>query len=90
MGMMYTKMLKSQYEGRCKIFAQPNNSQKHSRIIAQAQFILDNFYFKNPDRDTEYYQFIDQLTTYRNDKKATFDDAADSLAGVSFQVSKLF
>jgi PBSX family phage terminase large subunit len=90
MGMMYTKMLKSQYEGRCRIFAQPNNSQKHSRIIAQAQFILDNFYFKNPDRDTEYYQFVDQLTTYRNDKKATFDDAADSLAGLSFQVSKLF
>lgn len=87
MGLMYTKLLKSQYDGKCRIIAKPNSTQKHSRIIIQADNILDNFYFRKSDPESEYYQFIDQLTSYRNDKKSEHDDAADAIAGLSFQCS---
>lgn len=89
MGLMFTKMVKSQYSGTCSIFAFPNSHQKHSRIIMQDAFILDNFYFKNAAKDSEYYNYIDQLTSYRNDKKSLHDDAADATAGLSFQVRKI-
>ena len=88
MGLMYTKALKLQYTGTCKIIAVPNSQQKHSRIIIQSSFVLSNFYFKKAERNKEYYSFIDQLTAYRNDKASDFDDAADSIAGLSYQVRK--
>jgi predicted phage terminase large subunit-like protein len=89
MGLMFTKMIKAQYTGTCSMYAYPNSSQKHSRIIMQDAFILDNFYFKNAEKSTEYYNYIDQLTSYRNDKKSDHDDAADATAGLSFQIRKL-
>jgi len=88
MGLAYTKMLKMQYEGTCKIIAYPNTQQKHSRIVIQADYILDQFHFKHADRNTEYYNYINQLTAYRNDKKSDFDDAADATAGLSYQIRR--
>jgi predicted phage terminase large subunit-like protein len=88
MGLAYTKMIKMQYEGTCKIIAYPNTQQKHSRIVIQADYILDQFHFKHVDRNSEYYNYINQLTAYRNDKKSDFDDAADATAGLSYQIRR--
>lgn len=83
MGLMFTKMLKSQYTGGCRIGAVRNSVQKHSRIIIQADIIIDNYYFKKAEKGTEYYDFMQELTAYRNDKKSEHDDAPDALAGLS-------
>ena len=39
--------------------------------------------------DKEYNNYIDQLTAYRNDKKASHDDAADATAGLSKYVKQV-
>jgi predicted phage terminase large subunit-like protein len=65
----------------------PNNQSKMARIIQYSPDIK-KFYFISPGRDEngkpyrteEYQKFMDELTTFSQMGKNTFDDAADSLA----------
>ena len=65
----------------------PNNQSKMARIIQYSPDIK-KFYFISPGRDEngkpyrteEYQKFMDELTTFSQMGKNTFDDAADSVA----------
>ena len=88
-GLMYLKLLwerEPQIKKHSAPF--PNTTNKHSRIIAQSQTILDTFHFKQTD-DKEYNNYIDKLTEYRNDKKTKVDDAPDATAGLSKYINTL-
>ncbi len=85
-GLMFLRMMLDKaphLKGRAKPI--PSTTNKHTRIIIQADDILDNFYFKKTD-NKEYNLFIEHLTSYRNDGKFKIDDSVDSLAGLSKQI----
>jgi len=66
-----------------KIKALPNSSNKHSRIVIQAQTnIIPNFFFKK-HRTGMYAEYYDNLTNYKHDKSVKGDDAPDATAGLS-------
>ena len=82
-GLMFLKLLWEQFpHTRNFSDALPNSSNKHSRIIAQSQTILNTFHFKNT-QDKMYSDYIDYLTQYKNDKSFKVDDAPDAPAGLS-------
>jgi PBSX family phage terminase large subunit len=71
-----------------KIKARPSISNKHSRIIMQAEVsIIPNFYFKEL-RGGMYAEYYDSLTNYKHDKSVKQDDAPDATAGLSMIAEK--
>lgn len=82
-GLMFLRMMLEKaphLKGRAKPY--PSSTNKHTRIIIQADDILNNFYFKKTD-NKEYNLYIDHLTSYRNDGKFKIDDSVDATAGLS-------
>lgn len=66
-----------------KIKAIPSTTNKHSRIVMQAEVnIIPNFYFKEL-RGGMYAEYYDSLTEYKHDKSVKQDDAPDATAGLS-------
>lgn len=66
-----------------KVKALRSISNKHSRIVIQAQVnIIPNFYFKK-HRAGMYASYYDSLTNYKHDKSVKQDDAPDATAGLS-------
>ncbi len=61
-----------------------NSTNKHTRIIQQADFIIKNFWFVHPDYQTnEYKAFMKELCSYQKEVKTqVHDDAPDSLSGL--------
>ena len=87
-GLMFSKLIMNNYQGSCKIKAIPNTVNKHSRIVIQSDYILENFHFRNIENKM-YNDYLDNLTEYRNDKSVKNDDAPDATAGLSFIIRKL-
>jgi len=68
--------------------AVPNSSNKHSRIVVQADTnIIENFYFLK-HRTGMYADYYDFLTMYKHDKSVKQDDAPDGTAGLSILSQK--
>ncbi len=68
--------------------AVPNSSNKHSRIVVQADTnIIENFYFLR-HRTGMYAEYYDYLTMYKHDKSVKQDDAPDATAGLSILSQK--
>ena len=66
----------------------PNSTNKHSRIVVQADTnIIENFYFLN-HRTGMYAEYYDYLTMYKHDKSVKQDDAPDATAGLSILSQK--
>lgn len=77
---------KSKYLKR--IGALQSKTNKHSRIIIQAEVnIIPNFYFLN-HRKGMYHDYYDNLTNYKHDKSVKQDDAPDATAGLSMLADK--
>lgn len=71
-----------------KVFAMENMSNKHSRIVVQAETnIIPNFYFKS-HRTGMYESYYDSLTNYKHDKSVKEDDSPDATAGLSILSAK--
>ena len=67
----------------CAIRTKRTISNKQTRIEFASDMILKNFYFKHPStyaRNSQYAQFIKQVTTYTRSGKVPHDDAPDSLS----------
>lgn len=88
MGAMYSKSIKDKLSNKYRISAKNNSTNKHSRIIMQADYILDNFYFKEAGNDM-YKAYINNLASYRYDKSFKIDDAPDATAGLSRFIRKV-
>lgn len=67
----------------CSVRTKRTISNKQTRIEFASDTILKNFYFKDAslyDRNSQYAQFLKQLTTYTRSGKVPHDDAPDSLS----------
>lgn len=67
----------------CSIRTKRTISNKQTRIEFASDTILKHFYFKDPTtyaRNSQYAEFIKQLTTYTRSGKVPHDDAPDSLS----------
>jgi predicted phage terminase large subunit-like protein len=68
----------------CEVRIIKNTTNKNTRIIAQAAFIKNHFYFDaDYESHAEYRQFIKNLTSYLREGTNKHEDAPDSLAGVA-------
>lgn len=75
-------ILKSR-EYMCSIRTKRTISNKQTRIEFASDNILKHFYFKHPStyaRNSQYAEFMRQVTTYTRSGKVAHDDGADSLS----------
>lgn len=75
--------LHRQLGGRTSIRTKRTVSNKQTRIEMASDYILKHFWFKDPttyDRNSQYAEFMRNLTTYTRSGKVPHDDAPDSLA----------
>jgi predicted phage terminase large subunit-like protein len=71
-----------------RLGAIPNTTNKHSRIVVQADTnIIENFYFLR-HRTGMYAEYYDYLTMYKHDKSVKQDDSPDGTAGLSILSQK--
>ena len=96
-GLQYTKNLKKEFKEQDltdyvkRIIAIPNSQNKHSRIIVQAPWILNNMYFLEDSElndKPEYKLYLKHLCEYMKDKPTEPDDAPDATAGLSILSQK--
>lgn len=67
----------------CSIRTKRTISNKQTRIEFASDNILKNFYFKDPstyERNSQYAEFMRQVTSYTRSGKMPHDDAPDSLS----------
>lgn len=67
----------------CGIRTKRTISNKHTRIEFASDNILKHFYFKDPslyERNSQYAEFMRQVTRYTRSGKIPHDDAPDSLS----------
>lgn len=75
----------------CDIRIVKSKDHKQTRILAQAAFIKNHFYFRNDyEQIPEYSRFIKNLTSYNRIADNKNDDAPDSMAGASDFVQRNF
>lgn len=70
-------------EYMCSIRTKRTISNKQTRIEFASDNILKNFYFKDPstyERNSQYAEFMRQVTSYTRSGKVPHDDAPDSLS----------
>ena len=62
-----------------------NSTKKETRILLQAEWLLENLYIRSDiEKESEYYKFITDVLDYEiNPKEKQHDDAPDSLSGLS-------
>ena len=76
----------------CAIRKKRTISNKQTRIEFASDMILKNFYFKDKslyDRNSQYAQFMKQVTTYTRSGKVPHDDAPDSLSLLENEIRTL-
>ena len=67
----------------CNIRTKRTISNKQTRIEFASDTIIKKFYFKDPStyaRNSQYAEFMKQVTTYTRSGKVPHDDAPDSLS----------
>ena len=73
-----------------KVIGLRSHGNKETRILMQAGYIVDLFYFLEDDeQDPQYAAFFEALTSYLKEGSKK-DDAADSTAGLSHAIRKMF
>lgn len=77
-----TILTEKKYMG-CSIRTKRTISNKQTRIEFASDTIIKRFYFKDPStyaRNSQYAEFMKQVTTYTRSGKVPHDDAPDSLS----------
>lgn len=86
MGAMYARNLRTQIHYGCDVDWKPTKTNKHTRIITEANTILKYCIFVEPQHQSEMYsKFMNELTQYNLDPKLNkniHDDAPDGLTGL--------
>jgi PBSX family phage terminase large subunit len=91
MGAMYGRTLREEYtDGKTLLVSSTTN--KHTRILMEAPFIMDYVYFLPPEERSEEYQiWLNHVLSYDQDaKKNKIDDQIDALAGLSMMARGFF
>ena len=79
-GYGYARNVKKLIEGKsnCSIIAEPTTSNKETRILMNAGYIKEHFYFRNDYQiGSDYDKFMRQFVSYIRLGKNRHDDAAD-------------
>lgn len=87
MGAMYSRHL--QKMTKTKILQVANTTNKITRIIMQAGFILNKFKFVKTNTN-DYHKFMDNVLQFSKEGKNKNDDAPDCLAGLSIFTQSMF
>lgn len=89
MGAMFGRSLQKATP-ECSVMFINNDTNKHTRILMEAPFIYQYFYFKDQsERSATYEAFMNQLFRYTKDGEAEHDDAADAISGLSIFVRRM-
>ena len=89
-GKDFYRYLKEQLENT-SIHGEFTSSNKETRILMQAEWIINNCLFRDDyETGSDYDKFIADLTRYMKMLKNQRDDAPDSLAAFSMFVKRLF
>lgn len=81
LGAMYNRNLQKMVPG-CQCLPVTSTTNKHTRIIMDACFVSEYFYFK--DKAEPMYELaLRQMCSYTKDGKAKHDDAADAITGLA-------
>lgn len=82
MGAMYSRNLQKELK-TCEVLTANSNTNKHTRILMDAAFIIKNCRFLELEyQHYEYRMFMKELTSYLKNGKSKHDDAPDSLSGL--------
>lgn len=96
-GAQYTKNFKKELianemnDFTKRVAAIQNSQNKHSRIIIQAPWIINNMHFLDDEEIInmlEYRLYLKHLCEYMKDKPSPPDDAPDATAGLSILAQK--
>lgn len=87
MGAMFMRSLRGLT--KTKILGIHNKTNKNTRIIMQSAFILNSMTFIERS-DPNYYQFIENLSSYSKEGKNKHDDAPDCISGLSMFMQGMF
>lgn len=87
MGAMFARQL--QLKTKATILGIHNSSNKMTRIIMQASFVMRKMIFVE-NKDSHSEQFIANLLSFSKEGKNKHDDAADCLSGLSMFTQSLF
>ena len=89
MGGMYKRNAEKEMP-EIMILGAHSTSNKHTRILMDAGFIIKNFIFIHPEyQSKEYKQAYDQFTSYLKNGTMKKDDAADSLSGLAIFIRSM-
>lgn len=82
MGGMYARNLQKELKSTA-VYQATSTSNKHTRILMDAAFIMQYCRFLSPEfQSKEYSLFMKELTSYMKNGKSKHDDAPDSLSGL--------
>ena len=77
------KIIRAEKNG-CAVIYEPNMQNKETRILMQAGYIKEFFYFRDDyDPGSDYDKFMRQLISYVKIGKNKHDDAPDGLTGLA-------
>lgn len=86
MGAMYGRNLQKELK-TCTVYPAVSTSNKHTRILMEAAFILKHCRFLAPEfQSEEYKKAMKELTSYLKNGKSKHDDAPDALSGLAMFV----
>jgi len=87
MGAMFARNLRSLT--KTKILPIHNKTNKNTRIIMNSAFILNTMSFVER-KDPNYYQFMENLSSYSKEGKNKHDDAPDCISGLAMFMQGMF
>ncbi len=89
-GRVFASQLRQELDSRgCSVTWKHNSENKGVRIDISSGHIKNKFYFlEDKEQNMEYRKFFKQFTSYNKQSKNKWDDAIDSLAGLSTMVSR--
>jgi predicted phage terminase large subunit-like protein len=83
MGAMYGRNLQKEIK-TCTVYPAVSTSNKHTRIMMEAAFIMKYCRFLSPEfQSDEYKKAMKELTSYLKNGKSKHDDAPDALSGLA-------
>ncbi|HYD91741.1 MAG TPA: phage terminase large subunit [Flavobacterium sp.] len=81
------KLIKGQ--SGCSVIFEPTTANKETRILMNAGYIKNNFYFRDDyEPGSDYDKFMRQMTSYVKIGKNKHDDANDGITGLAEYVKK--
>jgi PBSX family phage terminase large subunit len=91
MGAMYKRTLEKIVPKTCALYGATATTNKHTRIIMDAQFIKKHCLFLEEKHQSEEYKaFMRELCNYMQDGSSKHDDAPDALQGLVMFIRSMF